>query len=47
VETDVTNREQVKALVDKAVETFGRIDVILNNAGLMPLAPLEALKTDE
>ncbi len=34
--TDVTKHEQVKALVDVAVETYGRIDVIINNAGLMP-----------
>ena len=47
VTTDVTDRAQVKALVDKAVEEFGRIDVMLNNAGLMPLAPLERLKIDE
>jgi NADP-dependent 3-hydroxy acid dehydrogenase YdfG len=47
VTTDVTNRQQVKALVDKAVEAFGWIDVMLNNAGLMPLAPLEMLKVDE
>lgn len=47
VTTDVTDRNQVKALVDKAVEAFGRIDVMLNNAGLMPLAPLEKLRVDE
>jgi NADP-dependent 3-hydroxy acid dehydrogenase YdfG len=45
--TDVTRREQVKALVDSAVRTFGRIDVMINNAGLMPQAPLEQLKVDE
>jgi NADP-dependent 3-hydroxy acid dehydrogenase YdfG len=47
IETDVSNKDQVKALVDKAVETHGRIDVILNNAGLMPLSPIERLKVDE
>jgi NADP-dependent 3-hydroxy acid dehydrogenase YdfG len=36
----------VKRLVDTAVQKFGRIDVRLNNAGLMPLAPLERLKVD-
>ncbi|WP_219209910.1 SDR family oxidoreductase [Variovorax boronicumulans] len=43
VATDVTVREQVAHLVDTAVQTFGRIDVMVNNAGLMPLAPIERL----
>ncbi|MBB3394150.1 MULTISPECIES: SDR family oxidoreductase [unclassified Rhizobium] len=47
VETDVTDREQVQNLVDTAVRQFGHVDVMLNNAGLMPLAPLERLKVDE
>jgi NADP-dependent 3-hydroxy acid dehydrogenase YdfG len=47
VATDVTDREAVKRLADAAVKSFQRIDVMLNNAGLMPLAPLESLKTDE
>jgi NADP-dependent 3-hydroxy acid dehydrogenase YdfG len=47
VTTDVTRREQVKALVESAVQTFGRIDVMINNAGLMPQAPLERLKVGE
>ena len=47
VTTDVTDLDQVKRLVDAAVQTFGRIDVMINNAGLMPQAPLERLKVDE
>ena len=47
VATDVTQPEQVKALVELAVRTYGRIDVMINNAGLMPQAPLDQLKVDE
>lgn len=41
VQTDVTQFDQVKRLVDHAAQTHGRLDVIINNAGLMPLSPLE------
>lgn len=47
VETDVTDRAQVRRLVDAAVEAFGRVDVLINNAGLMPQSLLERLKVDE
>ncbi len=47
VATDVTRREEVKRLVDIAVQTFGRIDVMVNNAGIMPQSPLERLKVEE
>jgi NADP-dependent 3-hydroxy acid dehydrogenase YdfG len=33
--------------VDTTVETYGRIDPLINNAGVMPLSPLERLKVDE
>ncbi len=47
VQTDVTQYAQVKGLVDHAVKSHGRIDVIINNAGLMPQSLLERLKIDD
>lgn len=44
VQTDVTRCEEVQKLVDAAVAAYGRIDVMINNAGLMPHSPLERLK---
>ena len=45
--TDVTKRGDVQALVDAALKSFGRVDVMVNNAGLMANSPLEALLVDE
>ena len=47
VTVDVTRPEQVQALVDRAVKAYGRIDVMINNAGLMPHSPLERCKLDD
>lgn len=44
---DVTSRDNFKAVVAAATEQFGPIDVLVNNAGLMPLSPMAALKADE
>ena len=46
-ELDVASRESVQAFVNFARDEFGRVDVIFNNAGVMPVSPMNALKTDE
>jgi NADP-dependent 3-hydroxy acid dehydrogenase YdfG len=46
-QTDVTERGDVEALAKGAVDKHGRIDVIVNNAGIMPIAPVAALKVEE
>ena len=44
---DVSKRADVEALIRGAVESFGRVDVIVNDAGIMPIAPIDALKVEE
>lgn len=44
---DVTKTEEVQALVDAAKDSFGGLDVIFNNAGIMPNSPMSAVRTDE
>ncbi|MCU0544470.1 MAG: SDR family oxidoreductase [Oscillatoriaceae cyanobacterium Prado104] len=44
---DVTNLDEMQAFVDFAKNKFGRLDVMVNNAGVMPLSKLEVLKIDE
>ncbi|MGW2917886.1 SDR family oxidoreductase [Streptomyces angustmyceticus] len=44
---DVTSAADLRAFVEAARTTYGRVDVVVNNAGVMPLSPLAALKTDE
>src|SRR5690606_39312441 len=44
---DVTDLVAVKALIGFAERTFSQVDVIFNNAGIMPLSPLSELKVDE
>lgn len=46
-QTDVTDQQSVQQLVDLAESRYGRVDVLFNNAGLMPLSPLADLKVAE
>jgi NADP-dependent 3-hydroxy acid dehydrogenase YdfG len=46
-ELDVTDAASFAAFVEAAEAQFGRVDVLINNAGIMPLSPLAALKRDE
>ncbi|SDF60671.1 hypothetical protein SAMN04487996_111255 [Dyadobacter soli] len=44
---DVTRKTDVQALIDAALHTYGKVDVLINNAGIMPIAPMTELRTDE
>lgn len=44
---DVTDREAMQGFAKAALERWGRIDVLINNAGIMPLSPMSAGKLDE
>ncbi|MGE8367389.1 MULTISPECIES: SDR family oxidoreductase [Cupriavidus] len=44
---DVSRRADVEALVQKAVDSYGRVDVMINNAGLMAIAPMSETKVEE
>ena len=44
---DVTSQADTQAFVDAALAQYGRVDVLINNAGIMPLSRLDVLKVDE
>lgn len=44
---DVSRRTDVIALVKLATDTYGRLDVLVNNAGVMPISPLDELRVDD
>ena len=47
VTADVTNAAEVQALVDAALQEYGRVDVMINNAGLMAVGSIHKVRLDE
>lgn len=47
VKADVTRQEEVQRAIEAALSAYQRVDVLINNAGFMAIAPLSELKTDE
>jgi NADP-dependent 3-hydroxy acid dehydrogenase YdfG len=45
--TDVRRRQHVEALVTHAVDTYGKLDVLVSNAGIAPISPLDDLRVED
>lgn len=46
IKCDVTSEAEIKAAIDQTVETFGSLDILINNAGMQHVAPIEEFPTE-
>ena len=47
VPCDVTNQEQVRSVVDQATQRFGRVDIVVNNAGIIQVGPMSTTTVED
>lgn len=47
IKTDVSKKEEVMAMVQKCLETFGRIDIVVNNAGIVKFSPFHEISEED
>jgi NAD(P)-dependent dehydrogenase (short-subunit alcohol dehydrogenase family) len=47
VPCDVTNQEQVRSLVNQATQRFGRVDIVVNNAGIIQVGPMSTTTVED
>lgn len=45
--TDISNEESVRGMIDATLNEYGRVDVLVNNAGIFPTSPVEAMQEEE
>ncbi|MBU9674553.1 3-hydroxybutyrate dehydrogenase [Planococcus sp. CP5-4] len=47
IKCDVTSEDEIKAAIDQTVETFGSLDILINNAGMQYVSPIEEFPTEK
>src|SRR5690554_3983488 len=47
IKCDVTSEAEIKAAIEQTVETFGSLDVLINNAGMQHVSPIEEFPTEK